>query len=517
MSAPVSTAPESAQRLPETEFKRDMGFWGNLALGFTYLSPVVGVYTTLAASIAIAGPPAFWMILIAGFGQLMVAMVFGEVVSQYPIAGGVYPWNRRLWGPKWGWFSGWVYAVAICATIAAVAYGAGPFLGALLNIEVSAGANVMLALVIILFATAINLGGTKLLSNVAFFGFAAEIVASIFIGVWLLTAGRSHDLSVLFTDLRPDVAGREPFILAFAAASIVGIYLFYGFEACGDVAEEVQNPSRVVPRAMRMTIYVGGVASAFIALGLILAVPDYAAVLDGTATDPIGELFQNVFGPVGFKIVMGIVLVSFLSCVISLQAAASRLIFSMGRDNQLPGSSFLKRFNVARAVPPYALFVAAAFPALVCIISLLSEDALIAIISFCSFGIYFAFAMVVVAALRARFRGWKPSGDFRMGTMGWVVGFIAITWQLFGMYVVLSPVPDVPWYESWLVALSAVVVMGIGLIYMVVARPYERTNAPAGDAFNSPIDMTEEVVDMAVRLDGDQPHPYTPDRADRVQ
>lgn len=511
-----STAAAAPAAHETTEFKRDMGFWGNLALGFTYLSPVVGVYTTLAASIAIAGPPAFWMLLIAGFGQLMVSMVFGEVVSQYPIAGGVYPWNRRLWGPKWGWFSGWVYAIAICATIAAVAYGAGPFLGALLGIEMDATANVLLALVIILFATAINFGGTKLLSNVAFFGFAAEIVATIAIGVWLITAGRKHDLSVLFTDFRPaEVQGSTPFIVAFAAASIVGIYLFYGFEACGDVAEEVENPSRVVPRAMRMTIYVGGVASAFIALGLLLAVPDYAAIMDGTATDPIGELFLSVFGPTGFKVVMAIVLISFLSCVISLQAAASRLLFSMGRDNQLPGSALLKKFNAARAVPPYALLASAAFPALVVIVSLLSEDALIAIISFSSYGIYFAFAMVVVASIRARMRGWRPQGDFRMGAMGWVVSFLAIAWQVFGMSVVLQPVPDAPWYESWLVALSSAVVMLVGLVYMVVARPYERTKAPAGDAITgqTPIAMSEEVVDMAVRMDGGTPHPYSPDRA----
>src|SRR5699024_4894014 len=80
------------------DFKRDMGFWGNLALGFTYLSPVVGVYATFAASMALAGPPAFWMLILAGAGQLLVASVFGEVVSQYPIAGGIYPWNKHLWG-----------------------------------------------------------------------------------------------------------------------------------------------------------------------------------------------------------------------------------------------------------------------------------------------------------------------------------------------------------------------------------------------------------------------------------
>ena len=41
-----------AQRLAElgyeSHFERRMGLWENFALGFTYLSPVVGVYSTFA-------------------------------------------------------------------------------------------------------------------------------------------------------------------------------------------------------------------------------------------------------------------------------------------------------------------------------------------------------------------------------------------------------------------------------------------------------------------------------------
>lgn len=32
-----------------------------------------------------------WTLLIAGAGQMLVALVFSEVVAQFPVAGGVYP------------------------------------------------------------------------------------------------------------------------------------------------------------------------------------------------------------------------------------------------------------------------------------------------------------------------------------------------------------------------------------------------------------------------------------------
>ena len=74
-----------------------------------------------------------WWLVIVGIGQFLVALVFGEVVSQFPVAGGVYPWARRLWGRRWAWMTGWVYLIALLVTIAGVVYGAGPYLALLLE------------------------------------------------------------------------------------------------------------------------------------------------------------------------------------------------------------------------------------------------------------------------------------------------------------------------------------------------------------------------------------------------
>ena len=76
----------------EPKFDRSMSMLQNFALGFTYLSPVVGAYTLFDSSLATGGPPMIWTYLIAGAGQLLVALIFGELVSQYPLAGGLYPW-----------------------------------------------------------------------------------------------------------------------------------------------------------------------------------------------------------------------------------------------------------------------------------------------------------------------------------------------------------------------------------------------------------------------------------------
>jgi amino acid transporter len=465
----------------ERQFKREMTFWGNVSLGFTYLSPVVAVYSLFAASLSVAGPPMFWSLVIVGFGQLLVATVFGEVVAAYPVAGGVYPWSRRLWGRKWGWMNGWVYLVALLTTIASVAYGAGPFLSTLAGMESSVDTTIVCGLVVIALATVLNLGGTKVLNAVAMIGLLAELGGALVVGIWLLVTARHHDLSVLFQAFGAGEGSN--YFFAFAAAGLIGIFQYYGFEACGDVAEEVPNPGRTIPKAMRMTIYIGGFAAMFVCLSLILAVPDFTAVISETDTDPVGNILLSAFGPIGFKAVLAVVLVSFLSCVLSLQAATSRLAYSMARDGILPASKVLSTFSESRHVPPYALLLAGLVPALIVIASKVSSDALTVIISFAAMGMYMGFQMVVLASLRARILGWKPNGAFQLGAWGIPVNIAALLWGVLGMVNMAWPrTPEDGWFANHVVLISAVTVVMIGLVYMAWKKPHLKGDAPAADA-----------------------------------
>ena len=477
-----------------SEFRREMSPWANFALGFTYLSPVVGIYTLFAVALVAGGPPMIWWLVIVGLGQLLVALVFGEVVSQFPVAGGVYPWARRLWGRKWAWMTGWVYLIALLTTIAGVVYGSGPFLAQLLGFTPGTRSTVTCALILLALALAINLMGTKWLAMAAMIGFSAELLGAIAVGTWLLVTERHQNLSALF-DTQGVVDSNGSYLGAFLVAALIGIYQYYGFEACGDVAEEVPDPTRQIPKAMRMTIYVGGAAAIFVCLSLLLAVQDYAAVIDGSDADPVTTVLNDAFGEGGTKVVLVVVMVSFLSCALSLMAAASRLMYAYARDDMILGSRLFRHFLPHRHVPPYAMLVGALVPAVIVLGSVFSTKALTSIISFATLGIYLGFHMVTFAALRARLKGWVPSGPFSLGRWGLLVNVAALTYGVLAMVNMAWPrTPDAPWYDNWLVALSAAVGVGVGAVYMVLARPYEHSEAISGDAvhgmFGQPSDAS---------------------------
>jgi amino acid transporter len=464
-----------------SEFRREMSPWANFALGFTYLSPVVGIYTLFAIALATGGPPMIWWLVIVGLGQLLVALVFGEIVSQFPVAGGVYPWARRLWGTRWAWMTGWVYLVALLTTIAGVVYGSGPYLAALLGFEAGTASTVTCALILLAIALLINLAGTKWLALAAIIGFTAELLGALAVGFWLLVSERAQNLSVLFDSQGVEDGGS--YFSAFVAAALIGIFQYYGFEACGDVAEEVPDPTRQIPKAMRMTIYVGGAAAIFVCLSLLLAVEDYAAVISGEDADPVMTILDDAFGVAGTKIVLAVVMVSFLSCALSLMAAASRLMYAYARDEMIIASHLLRHFMPKRHVPPYAMAVAAVVPAVIVLGSILSTKALTSIISFATLGIYLGFQMVVLAALRARLLGWRPAGAFQLGRWGMLVNVTALVYGVLAMINMAWPrTPDAPWYDNWLVALSAAVGVGVGAVYLFFGRPHLRSDATAGDA-----------------------------------
>ena len=65
------------------------------------------------------------------------------------------------------------------------------------------------------------------------------------VGLYLMVFQRRNDWSVFFDTF--NAGGEGSYLTAFIGASLVGLYLYYGFEACGEVAEETPNPARSIP------------------------------------------------------------------------------------------------------------------------------------------------------------------------------------------------------------------------------------------------------------------------------
>ena len=480
------------------DFHRSMSLWSNMALGFTYLSPLVGVYSLWAYSLSLGGPPAMWWIVIVGCGQFLVALVFGEVVSQYPLAGGIYPWNRRLWNRKYAWIVSWVYLWAVIVTVTAVAEFGGGFIAALFGIEQTPIIQLISAAGLLLFALAVNFSGTHMLARVAKIGLVAELVGVIALGLYLLLFKRVNSFSVFFDSM--GAGGDQVYLVTFLGAALSGLFLFYGFEACGNVAEEVDDPTRRIPTAMMLTILIGGVSGLLSYIGYVLAAPDLQAIVDGEDPDPIPAILESALGTAGSKVFLCVAVMAFISCVLSLQAAGSRLIYASARDRMLPMSGWLSRMSERHAVPTNALLVACVVPILICLYVYAVPDQLPRITAFAVLGIYIAFQAVVLAALRQRLKGWRPAGNWNLGRYGFAVNVLALCYGIFAMVLLLKPGDTGSFLDRWVVAEGLAIVLVTGMLYLMIARPDRHSDdVGEGDA----IEVAETLRSLR-RGSGDQ-------------
>jgi amino acid transporter len=466
------------------ELSRGLDFFSSFAVGFTYLSPVVGVYGLFAYGLATGGPAFIWTIPIVLAGQLLVALVFAEVGSQYPIAGGVYQWSRKLAGERYAWFAGWMYLWALLINIAAATGAATLFLGPLFGYDVTRRNTVLTVIVLLAIGAVINLAGVRWLGLVSRTGVIFEVLGTVVLGIIFLVSYNHHGFGSLFDTL--NVEGGGNYGGAFLAALLFGVWCLYGNEAAGAIGEEVVDASRRVPRAIIFSLLIGAAAVFLITLSLIIAVPSFADVISGKDSNPILTVFEGALGSGGAKVALVMVLIAFVSCVLSTQASTTRLVYSYARDNMIMGSRLLAKVHPTLRTPPLAVFVVFAIPSLV---NLLPSTTIARVIAFAVVGNYIAFTFVVVAAVIARRRGWQPAGSFRLGRFGWPVTIAALAYQLAVIVILSDKTPPFgsSFFDRWFVPISAAFVAAVGVVYYIVVRPQRAMHDQAGAHQDSPI------------------------------
>src|SRR3954453_16371272 len=91
----------------QPQLRRVLGLFANFAVAFTYLSPMVGIYSLFVLGVGTGGPASLLLLFIPVIGMLFVALVFRELASHYPVAGALYQYSKFSVGPGYGWFVGW--------------------------------------------------------------------------------------------------------------------------------------------------------------------------------------------------------------------------------------------------------------------------------------------------------------------------------------------------------------------------------------------------------------------------
>ncbi|MGH3265508.1 MAG: APC family permease [Trebonia sp.] len=459
------------------ELPRVLRLWTNWAVGFAFISPIVGLYTIVALGATTAGPPWIWSLPIVIGGQFLVALVYARLSSVWPVAGGIYQWSRRLLGPTYGWWAGWTYICALIVVLSTTAYAGGGFLGQLLGIEPqSALTHALLALVVMAIFTAINAISLGVLKYTVNIGIACEIVASVGIGLALILFFRHQSPATLVHV--PQLAKPGPYAPAFLGAIAFTGWAILGFDACGGLSEETEDASRQVPRATLLSIVTVGAVMIISALGLTLATRDPAAVTAGRVADPVSGAVVGAFGAWAQRPFLAVVVIGFIACGIAEQATLVRVIYSFSRDGMLPLSSVWRKVSRRTETPTYAVLLSGVLASL----AFLYAKGLSVLVDFATGAYYLAFLFPIVAiVVRGRLRrGTMPEALDRRTR---AIAGVALVWLVFELINIAWPrQPQLAWYQNWAVVVGGAALGLLGLAYLAMRRPHRAFVGGALDA-----------------------------------
>ena len=429
------------------ELRRTLGFLSNFAIAFSFISVSTGSFGNFGVGLGLGGPAFFWSWPIVILGQTIVALVFAELASHFPVAGSIYQWSKRLSSRTLGWFTGWFYFWAQVVTVTAVAVivafvidgihgpvGEVPFLDS----PDPTGVTTMftfISLATLVVTTMINAFGVRLLSFLNNLGVATEIIGMFVFALILLFFANHQSPAILFDTGGAEAATGGSYFPAFLLGMFMALFIVYGFDTAGTFGEETIDATRQAPRGVLASILISGAVGAVFLLGVILAIPDVpAAMAEGQAGGfPIATTIISVLttelvaGITLGELYLFVILASVFVCTLAIQGAATRMMFSMSRDRHLPLGRLWGQVNQTFKTPANAAIgvgVLAALPILV--VGPLGGFYM----SIAATGlIYLSYFLCNLGVLMARRRGWphQPAW-FNLGRWGMPINILALIW-----------------------------------------------------------------------------------------
>ena len=285
------------------------------------------------------------------------ALSYGELAAAYPKAGGQYTYLREVYGPLPGFLYGWTaFTVIECGSLAAVSVGFGQYLGAFfpwvsdkhwllgplrleglrlgtldvgpydLGLTTARGAGIAL----ILAFTFLNAFGVRLgsrVQNLFTITKLGSLAALVVLGLTL----RPHTAPVPGPFIPTDGSAPLPFLTALLVVQTGCLFSAVGWEYITNIAGEVVEPERTVPRALLVgTLMVCGLYLLVNALFLKILGPTGIATAQ---EDRVGwAALQALLGPGGGLVMAGAILISMAGWVNGAVLSTARIFQTMAGD-----------------------------------------------------------------------------------------------------------------------------------------------------------------------------------------
>ncbi len=274
-----------------------------------------------------------------GLFSMAGSLTLAELAAMLPHAGGPYVYLKEAFGRLPAFLFGWSEFLVIRAgSVATLAAGFALYFARL--VPAPAGLNALvwqmaIAVAAMTTVAAINIIGTRVGGGVQVAGTVLKVSA---LGLMI---------ALPFVLGKADPARLEPMwpsssstglFSGFMAALIAVLWAYDGWVNAGNMAEDVANPGRNVPRALvwGMALLTGIYLAVTLAYHLVIPLPEAISMAGVTGKPIAGEFFARLVGPWGRTAISLLVMGSIYIALNGNALSGPRAYFAMARDGLFP-------------------------------------------------------------------------------------------------------------------------------------------------------------------------------------
>ena len=289
----------------------------------------IGPFVVLSIVAQTMNGPWFLYAWIAGaLLSFMDAMVWSQLGSTYPLAGGSYNFLKEGYGPKWGKLMSflfvWQTMIQAPLVIASAAIGFSQYAGYLVHFDTLTGkgisGTVVLLIVCMLYRKIETIG---------------KISVLLWIGVlitmiWIIGGGLWHgNFMQPIIHINDGLQLNHAFAAAIGFSSVKTVYSYLGYYNVCHLGGEIINPQKNIPASMFISI--GAIAVLYLMMNISVAsvLPLHQIQQSHFV---VSEFVQVLGGPGAAKIVTLLILWVAFSSVFSATLGYSRIPYAAAAD-----------------------------------------------------------------------------------------------------------------------------------------------------------------------------------------
>jgi APA family basic amino acid/polyamine antiporter len=338
-----------------------------------------GIYALIGGATGMTGNSVWLSFLIAAFIASLTGLSYAELATIFPKSAAEYSYVKNsLESHLVAFLVGWLEIFAGLIGTATVALAFGGYFSSMLG-----GSPIVISVVLIGVMGLINFVGIRESSrfNVIF------TLIEVFGLVLIIVMGINYLGSVDYLELAYGIPG------LFKAVGIV-FFAYLGFQEIANIAEEVKNPEKNLPKAIIISVVISTIIYALVALSVV-SVGDWQII--GNSPTPLSYVTEKVLGKTGGLVMSSIALFATANTVLIFLLVVSRMTYGMSRGGSLP--KFLSTVNSKTKTPGRAILISV----VITILFVLIGD-IVTVASLVDFSIFLIFVFVNLSLIVLRYK-----------------------------------------------------------------------------------------------------------------